>query len=76
MDTLMERNESGAGRNVSTLLDEIESLHFWLRGLTAHLYTAQWESAADDGNAEQNFDPLLQRIEHFAQQRAETQEKL
>ena len=62
MDTLMERNKSGAGRNVSTILNEIESLRFRLRELTAHLYTAQGESAANDGNAEQNFDPPLQRI--------------
>ncbi|TKA24372.1 hypothetical protein B0A54_17919 [Friedmanniomyces endolithicus] len=74
MDTLMERNESGAGRNVSTILDEIESLFFRLRKLTAHLYAIQGKSAVEDGNTEQNFDPILQRIEHFAQQRAETQE--
>ncbi|KAK0823306.1 hypothetical protein LTR73_008621 [Friedmanniomyces endolithicus] len=76
MDTLMERNESGAGRNVSTILDEIESLCFRLRELTAHLYAMPGKSAVEDGNTEQNFDPLLQRFEHFAQQRAETQEKL
>ncbi|KAK1039642.1 hypothetical protein LTR74_018740, partial [Friedmanniomyces endolithicus] len=76
MARLMERNNSSAGCNVQTILEEIESLRSRLRKLTADLYAVQGKSAVEEGNFEQNVDPLLQRNEHLAQQLAETQDKL
>jgi chaperonin cofactor prefoldin len=72
----MERDDSSAGCDVQTILEEIESLRSRLRKMTADLYAVQGKSAADQGIVEQNVDPLLQRNEHLAQQLAETQEKL
>jgi len=72
----MERNNSSAGCNVQTIREEIESLRSRLRKLTADLYAVQGKSAVEEGNFEQNVDPLLQRNEHLAQQLAETQDKL
>ncbi|KAK0767614.1 hypothetical protein LTR59_018252, partial [Friedmanniomyces endolithicus] len=76
MARLMERNNSSAGCNVQTIREEIESLRSRLRKLTADLYAVQGKSAVEEGNFEQNVDPLLQRNEHLAQQLAETQDKL
>ncbi|KAK1808611.1 hypothetical protein LTR12_017038 [Friedmanniomyces endolithicus] len=76
MARLMERNNSSAGCNVQTIREEIESLRSRLRKLTADLYAIQGKSAIEEGNLEQNVDPLLQRNEHLAQQVAGTQDKL
>ncbi|KAK4897477.1 hypothetical protein LTR49_027981 [Elasticomyces elasticus] len=72
----MERNNSSAGCDVQTILEEIESLRSRLRKATADLYAVQGKSSVEEGNFEQNVDPLLQRNEHLAQQLAETQDKL
>ncbi|KAK1021233.1 hypothetical protein LTS16_026654, partial [Friedmanniomyces endolithicus] len=76
MAKLMERNNSSAGCDVQTILEEIESLRSRLRKATADLYAVQGKSSVEEGNFEQNVDPLLQRNEHLAQQLAETQDKL
>ena len=72
----MERNNSSAGCDVQTILEEIESLRSRLRKLTDDLYAVQGKGAVEEGNFGQNDDPLLQRNEHLAQQLAQTQDKL